>query len=734
MDFNAASDDDISDILNELNDAQRQAVSAPADPVLVLAGAGSGKTRVLVHRIAWLIKVERVSPYSILAVTFTNKAAAEMRGRIEKLLEIPATGLWVGTFHGLAHRLLRMHWQEAKLPQNFQIIDSQDQLGVIKRIHKSLELDDTRWPPKQSMWYINARKDEGIRPQHMQDTGDPVQRQLVNLYKAYQSACERGGLVDFGELLLRCLETLRDNESLLKHYRDRFQHILVDEFQDTNSLQYSWLQLLAGKTNPIFAVGDDDQSIYGWRGAKVEHLQTFDKDHKNTQVVRLEQNYRSTSNILNAANAVIANNAERLGKNLWTAGNDGEQIQLYTAYNEQEEARYVAERIRQHVDGGGLRTDVAVLYRSNAQSRVFEEVFIGMRIPYKVYGGLRFFERAEIKDALAYLRLGNNPNDDSSFERVVNRPTRGIGARTVEIIRGEANEHNITMFAAAQQLTKNKILPARASGAVNGFISLVEDISAVSEELPLYELVDHINAVSGLLDFHGKENNEKSQSRIDNLNELVSAAQGFVFDEEEFEGMSLLDAFLSHAALESGEGQGESWEDCVQMMTLHSAKGLEFPLVFITGMEDGLFPHQMSRDEPGRLEEERRLCYVGITRARENLVLTLTERRRLHGSERYNMPSPFIGEIPHELVNEIRPSVPTGRGSRTSYSSTKSSRSLVDDENSEFKLGDQVFHQKFGEGMVTNYEGAGSHARIQINFKHAGSKWLVVAYANLEKS
>ncbi len=725
---------DVSEILNELNQAQRQAVSSPSGPVLVLAGAGSGKTRVLVHRIAWLIQVEGVSPYSILAVTFTNKAAAEMRGRIEQLLDMPATGLWVGTFHGLAHRLLRQHWQEARLPQNFQIIDTQDQLGVIKRVHKALDLEDSRWPPKQSMYFVNGKKDEGIRPQNMQDTGDPITRQMIRIYTAYQSACERGGLVDFGELLLRSLETLRDNETLLKHYRDRFSNILVDEFQDTNTLQYSWLRLLAGNTSPIFAVGDDDQSIYGWRGAKVEHLQRFDKDFKNTQMVRLEQNYRSTSTILNAANAVIANNAERMGKNLWTDGNDGEQIQLYTAYNEQEEARYVAERIRQYAESGGMRSDVAVLYRSNAQSRVFEEVFIGMRIPYKVYGGLRFFERAEIKDALAYMRLGSNQHDDASFERVVNRPTRGIGARTVDQIRAEAREHELSMFAAAQRLLEHKILTARAAGAVRNFIELVNDIAAASADLPIHELVDHINVVSGLLDFHGKENNEKSQSRIDNLNELVSAARGFEYNEEEHGEMSLLDAFLAHAALESGEGQGESWEDCVQMMSMHAAKGLEFPLVFITGMEDGLFPHQMSIEEPGRLEEERRLCYVGITRARENLVLTLTERRRLHGSDRYNMPSQFIGEIPKELLHEIRPSVPSYKKQSSSSYTSSSGKNLVDDESSEYKLGDRVFHQKFGEGTVTNYEGSGSHARIEINFKHAGSKWLVVAYAKLERA
>ncbi len=726
-------EDDITAIIEPLNSAQREAVSSESGSLLVIAGAGSGKTRVLVHRIAWLIQVEGLSPYSILAVTFTNKAAAEMRGRIESLLEMPADGLWVGTFHGLSHRLLRRHWQEAGLPQSFQIIDSQDQIGLVKRILKGLDLDETQWPAKQAVWFINARKDEGLRPQHMEDSGDPVQRQMIRIYSAYQAVCERSGLVDFGELLLRSLETLRDNEGLLQHYRKRFRHILVDEFQDTNTLQYNWLRLLAGEHIPVFAVGDDDQSIYGWRGAKIEHIRQFEKDYSNTKTVRLEQNYRSTNTILKAANALIENNDGRMGKNLWTEGNEGDPIQLFTAYNEQEEARYIGEKIQQWVIDGGLRSEVAILYRSNAQSRVFEENFIAMQIPYKVYGGLRFFERAEIKDTLAYLRLTANLDDEASFERVVNRPTRGIGSRTLELIREKAAENSNSPFLAATELVEHGGLTPRAATSVRAFLHLIHSLKDAVKNLPLDEAVEHCNQHSGLLDHYAKEKGEKGQSRIDNLNELVSAAKGFQHNDEHHEDMSPLDSFLAHAALEAGEGQGESWEDCVQMMTLHSAKGLEFPLVFICGMEEGLFPHQMSLEEPGRLEEERRLCYVGITRARQQLVLTCAECRYLHGSRRYNMASQFIGEIPAELIHAIRPQVPRATSSfMNTPMSTSTAKKFVDDDDLPIKLGDRVTHQKFGEGVVTNCEGSGSHARVQVQFNREGSKWLVLSYANLQ--
>ena len=722
---------DVTPILESLNEAQREAVCKPSIPVLVLAGAGSGKTRVLVHRIAWLIQVERVSPFSILAVTFTNKAAAEMRGRIEALLEIPVSGMWVGTFHGLAHRLLRMHWQEAKLPQQFQIIDSGDQLSLIKRVIRSLELDETRWPAKQAQWFINGQKDEGIRPGHMEDAGDPYQRQMIRIYAAYESACARGGLVDFGELLLRALELLRDNPALLAHYRERFRHILIDEFQDTNTLQYAWLRLLAGERLPVFAVGDDDQSIYGWRGAKIEHIRQFSRDFPNAETVRLEQNYRSTGNILAAANAVIEHNEGRLGKELWTEDGEGEPIHVYTAHDEQDEARFVAQRIAAWVEAGGLRSEVAVLYRSNAQSRTFEEVFITRGIPYRVYGGLRFFERAEIKDALAYLRLTLNRNDDASFERVANQPTRGIGAKTMETIRQTASMENRSLFEASRMLVENGGLAARASGAVRGFLELIERLAGETRDLAFHEMVEHINEHSGLVAHFRKEKGEKGQSRIENLGELVTAARGFEFNPDEHGEMSTAEAFLAHAALEAGETQGASWDDCVQLMTLHSAKGLEFPLVFLCGMEEGLFPHQMSIDEPGRLEEERRLCYVGIPRARRQLVLTCAERRRLYGSDRYNMPSQFISEIPEPLIHEVRPAIHRSIGRLMTQPAPNRFRSQADDL--PVSLGARVAHGKFGEGVVTNFEGQGSHARVEVRFDNAGSKWLVWAYANLQK-
>ncbi len=722
---------DVTPILDPLNEAQREAVCKPSIPVLVLAGAGSGKTRVLVHRIAWLIQVERVSPFSILAVTFTNKAAAEMRGRIETLLDIPAAGMWVGTFHGLAHRLLRMHWHEAKLPQQFQILDSGDQLSLVKRVIRSLDLDETRWPAKQAQWFINGRKDEGIRPGNMQDTGDSFERQMIRIYSAYEVTCQRGGLVDFGELLLRALEVLRDTPALLKHYQERFRHILVDEFQDTNTLQYSWIKLLAGDRIPVFAVGDDDQSIYGWRGAKIEHIQQFSTDFNSSEKVLLEQNYRSTGNILEAANALIDHNNGRLGKNLWTDDKEGELIQLYTAQDEMDEARFVVQRIKTWMDVGGVRSDVAILYRSNAQSRVFEEILITQQVPYKVYGGLRFFERAEIKDALAYLRLTMNPQDDASFERVVNQPTRGIGAKTVEAIRTLSNAEDINMFDAAVKLIESGGLTPRATSSVRGFLHLIEKLTHETDGFAFHETVEHINENSGLIQHFKKEKGEKGQSRIENLGELVTAARGFHYNTDEHGEMGTAEAFLAHAALEAGEGQGDAWDDCVQLMTLHSAKGLEFPLVFLVGMEDGLFPHSMSSDDPDRLEEERRLCYVGITRAREQLIMSCAERRRLYGQERYNLPSQFIGEIPKNLLHEIRRTVAKKPVNRYANQAAPGRFKALDD-GMPVKLGANVSHKKFGDGVVTNFEGSGSNARVEVRFKSAGSKWLVWAYANLE--
>lgn len=722
---------DVSHLLNDLNDRQRQAVSAPQQSLLVLAGAGSGKTRVLVHRIAWLIQVEGLSPHSIMAVTFTNKAAAEMRGRIETLLATPSQGMWVGTFHGLAHRMLRAHYVEAKLPQTFQILDSDDQLRLVKRVLRGLELDEEKWPAKQAQWFINGKKDEGIRPQHIQDTGDHAQRQWVRIYSAYEESCQRAGVVDFAELLLRGLELLRDNPALLKHYQTRFRALLVDEFQDTNTIQYAWMRLMAHNNMPLFAVGDDDQSIYGWRGAKIENIQHFTKDFPNTEIVRLEQNYRSTQNILGAANALIAHNDERMGKELWTDDGDGELIDLYTAYDEQDEARYIAEQIRQWTDAGNRRDEIAILYRSNAQSRTFEQIFNSWQIPYRVYGGLRFFERQEIKDTLGYLRLCQNRQDDASFDRIVNQPPRGIGERTLTEIRAQARMQEITLWEAAINIINNGGLAARATTALKNFILLINDISKGLDDLPLYEQVEHAIETSTLKEHYQKEKGERGQSRLDNLDELITAAQGFTPDPDQHENMTPLDAFLSHASLESGESQGKAWEDCVQMMTLHTAKGLEFPLVFLCGMEEGLFPHQMSLEEPGRLEEERRLCYVGITRARKKLVLSSAETRRLHGQTRYNLPSQFLGEIPSEYINEIRLGAQLTSAAASSINPVAYMDSSGLDEWG-LKIGSCVNHPRFGEGVILSFEGAGEHARVQVGFGEVGEKWLVLAYAKLQ--
>ncbi|MDQ1363238.1 MAG: ATP-dependent helicase UvrD/PcrA [Pseudomonadota bacterium] len=719
---------DVSHILDQLNPAQREAVTAPPGPMLVLAGAGSGKTRVLVHRMAWLIQVEGISPFSLLAVTFTNKAASEMRHRVEALQNMPVSGMWVGTFHGLAHRLLRAHWKEANLPQAFQVLDSDDQLRMVKRVLRNLELDETRWIPKHITGFINARKDEGLRPQHINSGGDPVQQQLLRIYTAYEVACQRAGVVDFAELLLRSLELLRDNEELRRHYRSRFRHVLVDEFQDTNTIQYAWVRLLAadksGDGAHLFIVGDDDQAIYGWRGARVENIHSFKKDFPSCLMIKLEQNYRSTATILNAANALISRNDDRLGKNLWTQGKQGEPIKLYAAYNEQDEARYVIDSIKRWIELGNARSDAAILYRSNAQSRLFEEQLMFDGLPYRVYGGLRFFERAEIKDALAYLRLLANRSDDASFERVINQPTRGNGNKTLEQLRELARNMNLPLWQAAQTLLQQPGLTARAGNALRGFLQLVEGMHEAVKNLPLHEQTEHVIQHSGLLDLYRQEKGEKAEARVENLQELVNAARGYDFHNSDVVETDMLTAFLAHAALEAGEGQADAGEDCVQLMTLHSAKGLEFPLVFICGVEEGLFPSERARAEGGRMQEERRLCYVGITRARQQLVLTYAERRRLYGKDYYPLPSQFLGEIPAEYLQDVRfgnskPSSPAG-----SKPQQQNGRGLM--------IGQRVQHQKFGEGMVTNYEGQGSHARVEVNFRNSGSKWLVLAYANLE--
>ncbi|GHA28430.1 DNA helicase II [Oceanisphaera arctica] len=719
---------DVSSLLDGMNDKQRDAVAAPAQNMLVLAGAGSGKTRVLVHRIAWLMQVEQVPASAILAVTFTNKASAEMRGRVEQLLGGRLFGLWLGTFHGLAHRLLRAHHLDANLPQDFQILDSDDQLRLLKRILKGMNLDEKQWPPRQAAGFINARKDEGLRPKDIQVLNDPLQQTYQRIYQVYQDTCDRAGLVDFAELLLRAHELWLYKPHILAHYQDRFRHILVDEFQDTNSIQYAWLQMLAGQQARVMIVGDDDQSIYGWRGARVENIARFLRDFPGADTIRLEQNYRSTGTILKAANTLIANNAERMGKELWTEGAEGEPIALYGAFNEVDEARFVVERIKQWRQQDGSLSEAAILYRNNAQSRVLEEALIQARLPYRIYGGLRFFDRQEIKDALGYLRLMNNRGDEAAFERIVNTPTRGIGERTLGLVRQAARERQVTLWQSAWALVEEKVLTGRAASAVSRFLALINQLEDETRELPLHVQTDRVIELSGLKAMYQAEKGEKAQARVENLEELVSATRQFTPSEDD--DMPLLSAFLSHAALEAGESQADQFDDAVQLMTLHSAKGLEFPLVFMVGVEEGMFPSQQSAEESQRLEEERRLAYVGMTRAMSKLYISHAESRRLYGREMFHRPSRFIKELPADCLEEIRlkatvsRAIPNGRFSQNRVQDTFNETG--------FRLGQRVLHPKFGEGIVLNFEGAGAQSRVQVNFDDGGSKWLVTSYARLE--
>jgi DNA helicase-2/ATP-dependent DNA helicase PcrA len=733
-----------SPLLDTLNDAQREAVTAPLGPVLVLAGAGSGKTRVLTHRAAWLILEHGVSPHGLMAVTFTNKAAAEMRGRIESLLNMPADPLWIGTFHGLAHRMLRRHWREAGLPQSFQIIDEDDQQRIVRKIIREQNLDEQRWIPREVQQFINAHKDEGRRSKRLDDRGDPTRRQLIRLYALYEARCEQAGIVDFAELLLRCYEMLQNVPDLAAYYRERFRHILVDEFQDTNGIQYDWLKLLAGKTGALFVVGDDDQSIYRWRGARVENMQHFKREF-GAKVYRLEQNYRSTQVILAAANAVISRNTDRMGKELWTAAKGGEPIRVYAAFNERDEADFVIDRIREHQRRGLPLAAAAVLYRSNAQSRAFEEALMAARIPYRVYGGLRFFERAEIKDALAYLRLTQSRDDDVSFERVVNLPTRGIGGATLEQLRAHARDHGVSLWRAGQAVLP--ALPARAAGALRGFFGLVEKLAADIAPMPLEEQVRHVIQASGLRDHHAKEKDHKGEARVENLDELVNAAEGF--EPETDDGLTPLGAFLAHATLESGETQAGTGDDCVQLMTLHSAKGLEFPTVFLVGLEEGLFPSEHSAFDADRLPEERRLCYVGLTRAMQRLYLTHAESRRIFGHTSYRDPSRFLSELPPEALEDVRPRISVSRPLYTapgpaivrSASALEASETRrrsraaapLAGEDVPMRLGARVRHPKFGEGTILRFEGTGESRQVHVNFENAGQKWLMYELARLEQ-
>ncbi len=728
------------DLLNSLNEEQRAAVSAPIGPVLVLAGAGSGKTRVLTHRAAWLILEHGVSPHGMMAVTFTNKAASEMRGRIETLLGLPADALWIGTFHGLSHRMLRRHWREARLPQSFQILDDDDQQRLVRKVIREQKLDEQRWVPREVQNFINSSKDDGRRSKNLADRNDPTRQQLIRLYKLYEERCETAGVVDFAELMLRSFELLRDTPELGEYYRERFRHVLVDEFQDTNGIQYDWIRQLVGKTGAPFVVGDDDQSIYRWRGARVENMQHFRREY-NATVFRLQQNYRSTAVILAAANAVIAKNTDRMGKELWTAVKGGEPIRVYAAFNERDEADFVIDRIREHERRGLPLAAAAVLYRSNAQSRAFEESLMAARIPYRVYGGLRFFERAEIKDALSYLRLTQSRDDDIAFERVVNLPTRGIGGATLDLLRDNARDHNRSLWSGGQELAP--ALPGRAAGALRGFFALIDRLALAIAELPLHEQVQYVIQNSGLRDHHSREKDNKGEARVENLDELVNAAEGFQPDNDE--GLSPLNSFLAHATLESGETQAATGLDCVQLMTLHAAKGLEFPTVFVVGLEEGLFPSERSAFDADRLPEERRLCYVGLTRAMQRLYLTHAESRRIFGRTSYRDPSRFLSELPPEAVEDVRPRISV---SRPLYASEhialaapapdgitrKRSRAMqVPGEDLPMRLGARVRHAKFGEGTILRFEGQGESRQVHVNFESAGQKILMYELARLEQ-
>ncbi len=705
-------------LLENLNPEQLAAVTLPDQSALILAGAGSGKTRVLTTRIAWLIQTGNVSPNGVLAVTFTNKAAKEMLTRISAMLPINTRGMWVGTFHGLCNRLLRAHYRDAGLPQLFQILDSQDQHAAVKRVLKALNVDEERFPAREAQYFINAAKEEGKRAKDIEIT-DEITRRFAEIHAAYDEQCQREGVVDFAELLLRTYELLSRNEILREHYRNRFRHILVDEFQDTNRLQYRWLKLLAGPKNIVFAVGDDDQSIYRFRGAHVGNMAEFERDFRVENVIRLEQNYRSHGHILAAANALIAHNRKRLGKNLWTSAGHGEPVRVYEAQSDGYEANWLVEEI-QALHRGGLRlADMAILYRSNAQSRIIEHALFSNGMPYRVYGGLRFFERMEIKHALAYLRLAANPDDDGAFLRVVNFPARGVGARTLEQLQDAAKAGGTSLYKAAAGLT------GKSGAAVAAFVRLVDSLKAETQGLRLPETVEVMLERSGLVAHYKSERD--GADRVENLNELVNAAAAFVSEEEDHD----LPAFLSHAALESGENQAAEGADALQLMTVHSAKGLEFHAVFITGLEEGLFPHEQSVLEDDGLEEERRLMYVAITRARTRLYLSFAQTRMLHGQTRYNVASRFLDELPEGVVKRLTPRMGREKLDKAAWAHAPTQTHRAKASGHGFRIGQSVLHPKFGQGVIVNAEGSGTDARLQINFGKQGMKWLALEYAKL---
>ncbi len=714
----------MSDLLANLNAPQLQSVTLPPVHALILAGAGSGKTRVLTTRIAWLISTGQVGPQGVLAVTFTNKAAKEMTARLASLVPINVRGMWIGTFHGLCNRLLRAHYREAGLPQSFQILDSADQLAMVKRLLKNLGIDDEKYPPREICHFINAHKEQGVRAGQA-EAYDHYTQKRVEIYAEYEAQCNREGVCDFAELLLRCHELLQRNEPLRSHYQQRFRHILVDEFQDTNRLQYAWLQLLAGGGAKVFAVGDDDQSIYRFRGAEVGNMREFERDYAGANVIRLEQNYRSHGNILAAANAIIKHNSDRLGKNLWTDAGEGEPIRCFEGYSDLDEARFVIDEIRELIRDGVVESQIAILYRSNAQSRVLEHELFTKGVPYKVYGGLRFFERQEIKHALAYLRLLGNPDDDTAFLRVVNFPTRGIGARSLENLQAAAHQTNSSLYNAAASLT------GKAGQTVGAFIRIIETLRQETDKLPLPEIIEHVLEKSGLLQHYRTD--KEGQERLENLDELINAAATFIDDEGAIGEGGALASFLAHASLEAGEHQAGEGQEAVQLMTVHAAKGLEFDVVFITGLEQGLFPHENSVNEgKDGMEEERRLMYVAVTRARRRLYLACAQTRMLHGQTRYCTPSSFLDEIPEALLKKLNKKAapaPSHGGGYGAYGG--GSAYAPEPVAGGLRIGQTVEHAKFGIGVIVSTEGRGADARVQVNFGGSGMKWLALEYAKL---
>ena len=720
---------DVSYILDELNPIQREAVTDESHHSLILAGAGSGKTKVITHKVAWLSSVKGVNPLSLLTVTFTNKAAKEMRGRIENILEENLNQMWCGTFHGIFHRMLKIHWQEAKLVKDFSVIDSEDQIRVLKRVIQNMNLDLDTWQPRDTQWFINKQKDEGRRKAKLNNNATFVEEKMVDIMDEYQKTCDREGLVDFAEILIRSYELLDQNSELLKHYQARFQHILVDEFQDTNEIQYLLLKKLVGKDGRMTVVGDDDQSIYSWRGAKSTNIKRFTKDFNEVKTIKLEQNYRSSKNILACANSVIRNNPDRLGKELWSQKDEGEQVKVYRAFNERDEASFIVGIIKRWLEEGGSLSDTAIIYRSNAQSRILEDAILNSELPYRIYGGVRFYERMEIKNALAYAKLAINKNNDSQFERVINTPTRGIGVKTMDQIRELAKKNNLSLWQASEQIIANK--ETKAAQNISNFFEVIKKLEEMNFNENLDTFFENVISLSGLKEFHGKEPGEKGRSRVENLEELISAtSEFFSLGEDKNDERSLLELFLDQASLDAGENQANENEDAIQMMTLHSSKGLEFPLVFIAGCEEGLFPHRRSAEDPKQLAEERRLCYVGMTRAMERLYLTHAESRNIYGIDSFSPVSRFIKEIPEELIYEIRVSTETEIKDKGFEPRIVGG---TDHNAGKFSLGDRVVHKNFGEGVILNYEGDGSNARVEVNFDNGGIKWLVLSFANLEK-